>query len=58
MILVSTSVINTVYEVMIPFWPSGAGDCQEREMAVGLSTSPDEFKGEDDGTIRGTKTSH
>ena len=56
--LVSSSVINTVYEMMIPFWPSGAGGCQEREMTVGLSTSPDEFKGGNDGAIRGMKTSH
>ena len=52
MALVSTSVMSTVYEVMIPFCPSGAGGCQEREMAVGPSTSPDEFRGGDDGAMR------
>ena len=47
--------MSTVYEVMIPFCPCGAGGCQDREMAVGPSTSPDEFKGGDDGTITGMK---
>ena len=47
--LVTTSVTSTVYEVIIPFWLSGGGGCQEREMAVGPSTSPDEFKGGEDG---------
>ena len=44
-----------VYEVMIPFCPSGAGGCQEMEMAVGPSTSPAEFKGGDDGAERNEK---
>jgi hypothetical protein len=48
--------MSRVYEVMIPFCPSGAGGCQEREMAVGPSTSPDEFKGGDDGAVRGMKS--
>ena len=47
--------MSTVYEVMIPFCPSGAGGCQETEMAVGPSTSPAEFKGGDDGAIRNEK---
>ena len=51
----SSSFISKVYEVMIPFCPSGAGGCQEMEMAVGPSTSPAEFKGGDDGAERNEK---
>lgn len=47
---VGTSVMNTVYEVMIPFCPSGDGGCHEMEIALGPRTSPDEFRGGDDGT--------
>jgi hypothetical protein len=47
--------MSRVYEVMIPFCPCGAGGCQEREMAVGPSTSPAEFKGGDDGAVRNEK---
>ena len=54
-VLVSTSVMSTVYEVMIPFCPSGAGGCQEIEMAVGPSTSPAELRGEDDGAAKNEK---
>ena len=51
-VLVGCSISCTVYEVMIPFCPSGAGGCQVRESVLGLSTSPEIFKGGDEGTMR------
>ena len=41
-----------MYEVIIPFCPSGAGGCQVMESVLELRTAPEEFKGGDDGTAR------
>ena len=49
-VFVGSSVSSTVYEVMIPFCPSGIGGCQVIETAFGLRTSPTGLIGGDDGT--------
>ena len=41
-----------MYEMMIPFCPSGAGGCQVMERVLELRTSPDEFIGGDDGAVK------
>ena len=50
-VLVSTLVTSTMYEVMIPFWPTGAGGCQDTEMVLGPRTSTDVLKGGKDGAV-------
>lgn len=49
--LVSTSVTSTMYEVMIPFCPTVAGGCHETKMVLGPRTSTDVLKGGKDGAV-------